>query len=104
MPPMTCFPTGADIISENRAGLIGKAVDRVDGWSKVTGAARYSADIDEVGKPLIGVMATAAIGHGIITAIDTAAAEAAPGVRLVLTHKNAPPQSPFGFPGEGPTR
>ena len=101
MPPMTCFPTGADIISENRAGLIGKAVDRVDGWSKVTGAARYSADIDEVGKPLIGVMATAAIGHGIITAIDTAAAEAAPGVRLVLTHKNAPPQSPFGFPGEG---
>jgi len=98
---MTSFPTGSDIIAENRGGLIGKAVDRVDGWSEVTGRARYSAEIDEAGKPLYGVIATAPIGKGVITSIDATAAEASPGVVLVLTHRNAPAQAPFGAPGEG---
>lgn len=93
--------TGSEIIAQNRGGLIGKAVDRVDGWSKVTGKAEYSAEVKEAGAPLFGVIVGSAIGRGRVVAVDTAAAEAAPGVRLVLTGDNAPAQAPFGFPGEG---
>ncbi|MEI7931511.1 MAG: xanthine dehydrogenase family protein molybdopterin-binding subunit [Alphaproteobacteria bacterium] len=97
---MTDYPTGSSIIAENRGGLIGKAVDRVDGWSKVTGGARYSAEIDEAGKVLYGVIVTAPIGKGRISALDVAAAEDSPGIELVLTHLNAPPQGAFGAGGE----
>ncbi len=44
--------------------------------------------------PAYGVMVSAPIARGRIIAIDTAAAEASPGVRLVWTHENAPAQGP----------
>ncbi|HET9160065.1 MAG TPA: xanthine dehydrogenase family protein molybdopterin-binding subunit [Caulobacteraceae bacterium] len=95
---MAAFPTGAEVIEENRSGLIGRAVDRVDGGAKVTGRARYSYEIQEAGQPLYGFILGATIGKGRVTGIDTAAAEAAPGVALVMTHKNAPPQGDPGGP------
>jgi xanthine dehydrogenase YagR molybdenum-binding subunit len=72
---------------------IGQPISRVDGRLKVTGAARYTADI-----PLAGV-AHAAIVHSTIAngrtlAIDTSAAEKAPGVLVVLTHHNMPRMNP----------
>lgn len=83
-------------VTENRGGLIGKGVDRYEGPLKVTGTAPYAYDTPAPSPPAIGVMATATIPRGTIVSVDTAAAEAAPGVMLVWTHRNVPAQAPRG--------
>ena len=70
--------------------IVGRSLNRVDGPIKVTGRATYAYENATIGEALVGVFATATIGTGEITAIDTAAAEAMPGVRLVVTHVNVP--------------
>jgi xanthine dehydrogenase YagR molybdenum-binding subunit len=69
---------------------IGSPVPRIDGRAKVTGAASYSAEFRPEGM-LFGAVVQSTIAFGRITAIDTAAAEAIPGVHCVLTHLNADP-------------
>ena len=71
------------------AGLVGAAMDRVDGPAKVTGAARYPADFGYADLAH-AVIVQSTIAAGRIAAIGTAAAEAAPGVLAVITHRNAP--------------
>jgi len=66
---MAEFPTGAAIIDQNRGGLIGKPVDRVDGWAKVTGQAQYSYEITEAGEALFGVIVGASIAKGRVVAM-----------------------------------
>ena len=78
-----------DPLTDRRHGLMGAQVSRIDGPLKVRGAARFAAEI-----PLDG-MAYAAltfstIAKGRIATLDTQAAENAPGVVLVMTHRNAP--------------
>ncbi|HEY0062839.1 MAG TPA: xanthine dehydrogenase family protein molybdopterin-binding subunit [Telluria sp.] len=68
---------------------IGMAVSRVDGRDKVTGAARYAAEYPAEGL-LHGVVVSATIAKGRISAIDDGAALAVPGVVSVLTHLNRP--------------
>jgi len=68
---------------------IGKPEDRVDGPLKVTGAARYSAEIPTSGV-LYGVMVMSTIANGTITSMDTSGAAGEPGVRTILTPFNAP--------------
>ena len=46
--------------------------------------------------PLYGVIVTAAVAKGRVIAVDVRDAERAPGVLLVLTKDNAPPQNPWG--------
>jgi xanthine dehydrogenase YagR molybdenum-binding subunit len=72
--------------------IIGQPVNRVDGPLKVSGRATYAAEHWDVGQPLYGFIVGATIGKGRITAIDTVRAERTPGVRLVMTHRNAPAQ------------
>ncbi|MGV9252318.1 molybdopterin cofactor-binding domain-containing protein [Streptomyces sp. NPDC003697] len=72
--------------------MIGQAWNRVDGPMKVTGRAAYAYEHWEAGQPLYGFIVGATIGKGRITRIDTESAEQAPGVRLVMTHHNAPAQ------------
>src|SRR6195256_1241738 len=72
-------------------GIVGKALDRVDGPLKVTGGARYAYEMQQ-DNVLYGFVVEASVGKGSIGSIDTRAAEKAPGVMLVLTHRNAPPQ------------
>jgi xanthine dehydrogenase YagR molybdenum-binding subunit len=72
--------------------MIGDGINRVEGPRKVSGQVSYSAERRDAGDTLHGFVLGAAIGVGRIASIDTTAAETAPGVRLVLTHKNAPPQ------------
>jgi xanthine dehydrogenase YagR molybdenum-binding subunit len=72
--------------------MIGAGINRTEGPLKVTGRVAYSAERRDAGRPLYGFILGAAIGGGRITRIDTGAAEAASGVRLVMTHKNAPAQ------------
>lgn len=83
-------------VHENRSGLIGKGVDRYEGKLKVSGTAPYAYEVETPSPPAYGVMVPAEIARGRMTAIETAAAEAAPGVLLVWTHLNAPAQAPAG--------
>ena len=73
----------------DEAKVIGKPLDRVDGRLKVTGQARYAAE-HHLPNSVYGVLVGSTIAKGRITEIDTAAAEKAPGVIAVLTHRNAP--------------
>ncbi|MVT09973.1 xanthine dehydrogenase family protein molybdopterin-binding subunit [Chitinophaga tropicalis] len=66
-----------------------KPINRVDGRAKVTGAAKYFAEIEVPGMTHC-VMVTSTITRGSITSIDTKQAERAPGVLAVLTHLNMP--------------
>ncbi|TCB97289.1 xanthine dehydrogenase family protein molybdopterin-binding subunit [Micromonospora zingiberis] len=62
---------------------LGRDIDRVDGRAKVTGAARYSADYpasDPTSKMAHAYLVTSTIARGSISAMDTAAAQNAPGV------------------------
>jgi xanthine dehydrogenase YagR molybdenum-binding subunit len=72
---------------------VGRPLDRVDGQVKTSGAAQYAADLPYPD------LAHAALVHadvtrGKITRIDTAQAEAVPGVLAVITHLNAPRMTP----------
>ena len=84
------------------AGLVGADVDRVDGPSKVTGAARYPADFG-LENLAHAVLVQSTVAAGRIRRMATAAAEAAPGVLTVITHRNAPrlARAPGGL-GIGP--
>ncbi|WP_419729889.1 xanthine dehydrogenase family protein molybdopterin-binding subunit [Lichenicola sp.] len=87
-------------LHEPQLAPIGPGIDRVDGRLKVTGHATYAYEYgsDEYHgpEPLVGFIVPATIARGRIVSIDSHAAETAPGVRLVLTHANAPPQAPWG--------
>lgn len=71
------------------AAILGPARNRVDGLLKVTGAAKYSVEF-EVPKCAHGWTVESNIANGKITAIDTKAAQAIPGVLAILTHLNMP--------------
>jgi CO/xanthine dehydrogenase Mo-binding subunit len=68
---------------------VGQPIPRIDGRLKVTGGARYTADIP-VEAIVHGAIVYSTIANGRTLSIDTAAAENAPGVLDVLTHKNMP--------------
>jgi xanthine dehydrogenase YagR molybdenum-binding subunit len=78
--------------------FIGRPLDRIDGRLKVTGAALYAYEVTASRAHAYGFIVPATIAKGRIAAIDTRPAERAPGVLLVLTHRNAPRQSPLGPP------
>src|ERR671910_1394523 len=69
--------------------FLGQPVSRVDGRQKVTGRATYAAEFDQPGQAH-GVIVRSTVANGRIASIDGAAAERAPGVVAVLTHRNAP--------------
>ena len=68
---------------------VGSPRSRVDGRAKVTGAARYAGEFTAPDLAH-GYVVSSRIAKGRITAIDTAAALAAPGVVAVFTHENRP--------------
>lgn len=73
----------------NDQRVVGAPLDRVDGTLKVTGRARYAAEFSPAGVACAAIV-TSTVARGRIAAIDTSAAERAPGVLHVLTHRNAP--------------
>ena len=97
-------PAPRNALDENRQGLMGKPVDRVEGRLKVMGKAPYAHEIMEGGTAAAhGYIVQATISKGSISAMNTSAAERAPGVLLVMTHLNVPKQAPWG-PIELPDR
>ncbi|MDH7795824.1 MULTISPECIES: aldehyde oxidoreductase molybdenum-binding subunit PaoC [unclassified Beijerinckia] len=70
--------------------VIGQPLDRIDGPFKTTGTARYAYEQhDVVANQAYGFVVGAAIAKGRITAMDLAAAKAAPGVVAIVTADNA---------------
>jgi xanthine dehydrogenase YagR molybdenum-binding subunit len=78
----------ADPLTDARRA-IGQSLSRVDGTLKVMGKARFAAEVpfDDIA---YAALVYSAIARGRIGSIDTQAAEAAPGVLLAMTYKNAP--------------
>jgi xanthine dehydrogenase YagR molybdenum-binding subunit len=79
--------------------------DRVTGKAVVTGKAKFAAE-HEVTNVTYGVLVGSTIAKGSITAMDTKAAERAPGVLAVITHLNSPVVPGYdagGNPVKGPT-
>ncbi len=72
-----------------RYRLIGTRPDRPDGLDKVTGRARYGADISLPGM-LHGVVVRSPHAHARIRGIDASRALALPGVKAVVTRADLP--------------
>jgi xanthine dehydrogenase YagR molybdenum-binding subunit len=71
------------------APYIGTSTSRVDGAAKVTGAAKYAAEVNVPGL-VYGSVVTSAIAKGGITSIDVSTAMRVAGVIDVLTHEHRP--------------
>ncbi|WP_066740754.1 xanthine dehydrogenase family protein molybdopterin-binding subunit [Cupriavidus sp. D384] len=69
--------------------VIGHSVKRTDLLDKVTGNAKYVADMPMAGL-LHAKMKRCNVAHARIRRIDTSAALALPGVKAILTHENVP--------------
>ncbi|MGE5368487.1 MAG: xanthine dehydrogenase family protein molybdopterin-binding subunit, partial [Chloroflexota bacterium] len=74
------------------ATYIGAPIPRVDGFAKVTGAAKYAAEF-EVPDLVHGSVVTSTIARGRILRIDDSAARRLAGVLEVFTHENRPPMA-----------
>ncbi|UCB49391.1 MAG: 4-hydroxybenzoyl-CoA reductase subunit alpha, partial [Deltaproteobacteria bacterium] len=69
--------------------VVGKSVERKDGRVKVSGKARYAADLSAPGM-LHGKILRSPLAHAKILNIDSRKAEALPGVMAVVTGKDFP--------------
>lgn len=76
-------------------GVIGTRVPKLDAPDTATGRARYGADFHLPGL-LVGRILRSPHAHARIVSIDTSRAAALPGVKAVLTGRDAP-QEPYGF-------
>ncbi|MGW8190493.1 xanthine dehydrogenase family protein molybdopterin-binding subunit [Sphingomonas hankookensis] len=103
LAPDRWMPGGTpDPLIARKHGLIGKPVSRLDGNLKVTGGAAFAAEHRFDGM-VYAALAYSTIARGRIAAIDTQAAEAAPGVVLVMTHRNAPRMAKAPMFGSSPS-
>ena len=74
--------------------LVGQAANRITGPARVTGRARYAGETMPA-NTAYGVFVLSTIAKGEMTALDTRAAEAVPGVVGVMSHRNLPPVGPL---------
>jgi xanthine dehydrogenase YagR molybdenum-binding subunit len=99
LAPDSWIPGGVpDPLIRHEHGLIGTPISRLDGSLKVRGAARFAAEVP-LENMVYAALVYGTIPSGRIATLDTQAAEAAPGVVLVMTYRNAPHMNspaPFG--------
>ena len=99
LAPDSFIPGGKpDPLIHHKHGLIGAPISRIDGPLKVAGKATFAAEFP-IEHMAYAALKYSTIARGRIVEIDATAAEAAEGVALVLTYKNAPrlkPMPPFG--------
>ena len=67
--------------------VIGRSTPRIEGVEKVTGTAKYSADVTLPGM-LWGKVARSPVPYGRITRVDISQALQVPGVKAVITGKD----------------
>ncbi|WP_182422112.1 xanthine dehydrogenase family protein molybdopterin-binding subunit [Aureimonas sp. ME7] len=95
LAPESWIPGGQpDPLPREKHGLVGASVSRIDGPLKVQGEARFAAEF-AMSDLAFAAVRYATIPKGRMKRIDTAGAEAAPGVILVMTHRNAPRMKPM---------
>jgi xanthine dehydrogenase YagR molybdenum-binding subunit len=84
-----------------RHGAVGTQLSRIDGPLKVAGKARFAGEVpyDDL---LFAAVLFSSIARGRITEIETIAAEAAAGVALIMTYRNAPRMGAPKIFGESP--
>jgi CO/xanthine dehydrogenase Mo-binding subunit len=81
--------------------VVGTRPIRPDGWDKVTGRARFGADMNMAGQ-IYGVVLRSPHPHALIKKIDVSAALALEGVKSVVTREDFPEQNNANFgAGEG---
>ena len=103
LAPDRWIPGGKpDPLIARKHGLIGKPVSRLDGALKVKGAAPFAAEF-ALEDMVYAALTFSTIARGRIATLDTTAAEAAPGVVLVMTHRNAPRMNNAAVFGSSPT-
>ena len=78
-----------DPLMHHKHGLIGASISRIDGPLKVSGKAQFCAEFP-MERLTYAALKYSTMARGRIVEIDTAAAEEAPGVVFVITHRNAP--------------
>ncbi|MFQ5778977.1 MAG: xanthine dehydrogenase family protein molybdopterin-binding subunit, partial [Terriglobia bacterium] len=83
------WPKEADL------AVLGKPLPRVDAYEKVSGRARYTHDINLTGMLWMKILRSP-YPYARILAVETRKAEALPGVKLVLTHKDVAGFSWYG--------
>ncbi|MDB5397280.1 MAG: xanthine dehydrogenase family protein molybdopterin-binding subunit [Rhodospirillales bacterium] len=93
----------SNILDEDRQGVLGRPLDRVDGPLKVAGKAIYAYEYAGQGKAAYGFIVGAAVATGRILAIDTAETSRLPGVVLIMTHPNVPTHRAYVTSGELPS-
>ena len=82
-------------MSDQDFSIIGKDVIRVDGYEKVTGRARFGADLIYPGM-LYGAVLRSELPHGTLVHLNTKRAAGAPGVIAVLTADDISGVNGFG--------
>jgi xanthine dehydrogenase YagR molybdenum-binding subunit len=94
LAPDSWIPGGRpDPLIHHKHGLIGAAVSRIDGPLKVSGKAQFCAEFP-MERLTYASLKHSTIARGRIIDIYTAGGEAASGVVLVMTHRNAPKLNP----------
>lgn len=102
LAPDIFIPGGKpDPLIRHKHGLIGAPISRIDGPLKVAGKARFAAEFT-FENLCYAALSYSTIAKGRIARIDTAEAEAAPGVVLVMTYLNAPRLKPTPAFGSDP--
>ncbi len=86
-------PHAVDLSVAPPTRSIGVRTPLVDGIDKVTGRARYTADLP-VGTVLVGLIGRSPVAHGVIRSIDATRALTLPGVRAVITGEDF--SAPYG--------
>jgi CO/xanthine dehydrogenase Mo-binding subunit len=87
------IPAGAPAAAGENAcptRVVGQPVARIDGWEKVTGAARFTDDLEFGPGLLHAYVVESPHAHARILKIDRRAAEKVPGVIKVVTGKDFP--------------
>ena len=88
------------IVPEIEGRFVGQSVWDVDGLAKTAGTLKYCDDYeaDEFGEEtmLHGAFVFAPVAHARINAVDSSAAENAPGVVRIVTHKDVPGLNKIG--------
>lgn len=103
LAPDSWMPGGTpDPLIARKHGLIGRPVSRLDGELKVTGGAPFAAEY-RFDNMVYAALAYSTVARGRIAAINTRAAEVAPGVVLVMTHRNAPRMAKAPMFGSSPS-
>nr|WP_223252297.1 hypothetical protein [Paracoccus mutanolyticus] len=96
-------PDQRNLLDQTRQGIIGKPLNRPEGPLKVTGAAPYSAEY-QIPDCVEGVLVTATIAQGKMTAIHREAVMDLPGVLGVFSEKAMLRRPAQGTAGQAPAR